>query len=157
MRKKEITKEAAMLRMADLCAKSEQCSHDIREKLFRTGLPGGAIDEVMNYLVEERFIDDSRYAKAYASDKARFAGWGPVKIQQYLSLKRIPRDYIAEAIDNIPEDTFMEATVRAASAKARGLDLADFKDRQKLLRHLLSKGFRMEMAKRAIASIVSND
>ena len=58
--KKPASPEALKLKMADLCARSEQCEYDIREKLRRKMLPIADIDRIICFLIENRFIDDLR-------------------------------------------------------------------------------------------------
>ncbi len=141
IRKKPITYDAARLKMADLCARAEHCEHEIREKLFKQGLSSSDIDRLIDFLIENRFIDNSRYAAGFARDKVRFSRWGRNKVRQALALKRIPSATIREALEEIGEDDYLEALHRAAIAKARGLSLDDYDDRAKLYRHLLSRGF----------------
>lgn len=133
--------EKARLRFASLCAKSEQCSYDIRTKALRAGLCATDTRQLLDYLIENRFIDDARFAGAFARDKAKFAGWGPIKIKAYLRLKQIPDALIADALESIPEQVFSLSIEKAADAKAARLNLDDYADRQKLFRHLMSRGF----------------
>ena len=63
--RKPITPEAALIRMADLCARSEQCSADIEGKLLRLGLSRAQAQKIVGELRDGRFIDDGRYARAF--------------------------------------------------------------------------------------------
>lgn len=143
------------LRMAGLCSKSEQCSSDIRLKLRKAGLNQTATEEIMNFLIENKFISDSRYAKAYAADKVRFSAWGKRKIRAYLASKKIPAEFITEALEYIDEKDYEEAVFRAAKAKASSLDLSDREDLQKLYRHLLSRGFESTYISKTISLLKS--
>ena len=127
--------------MADLCSRSEQCTNDILNKLLKAGLTRNQSEEIIDFLVLEKFISDRRFAKAYANDKLRFSGWGKYKIRTGLYLKHIPSDLITEAIDNLNEDTYKEVLQKVGDSKAKGLSLTDRKNAQKLYRHLLSRGF----------------
>lgn len=136
-----ITPEQARLRMASLCARAEQCSHDIRAKLQRLGMTEEDTAAIMQFLTDNKFLDDARYARSLARDKTRFAGWGAMKIKAALAAKRIPASVIKEAVALIETQDADAALMRAARAKARSLDLGDRADCQKLLRHLASRGF----------------
>lgn len=152
-RKKPIGREAAKLRMADLCARSEQCESEIRTKLVRLGLVSGDVDGVIRELKEGRFVDNARYARAFARDKMRFAGWGRRKIAAALVAKRIASTDIREAIDELDGDEYAETVMRAARSKGRGLDLSTAEDRAKLLRHLASRGFEAGICYKAIDTL----
>jgi len=153
IRKKAATPESARLKMADLCARSEHCEYEIREKLRKQMLPPSEVDKIISFLTERRFIDNARFARSFTNDKVRFSGWGRNKIRQALLLKRIPSSLISEALESIDEEEYMAMSCKAASAKARNLDLEDYNERMKLYRHLLSRGFESSAATRAISAI----
>lgn len=153
IQKKPITVEAALKRMAALCARSEQCSNDIRQKLYKAGLHEEEVEQVLEQLIEMKFIDDARYAGAFARDKARFAGWGHLKIRAALSAKRIPSDIISEAIDTISPDEFLEIAKKILASKSLNADLEKADDRARMMRHLYARGFDGGMASLAIGMI----
>lgn len=140
-RKAPLSAEAALLRMADLCARSEQCEGDVMRKLEGFGLGRREAEDVLAELIERKFVDNARFARAYANDKVRFAGWGRRKIAAGLMAKRVSSADVREALQGIDAGEYAEAVDRAARAKARGLDLEDPAERMKLLRHLASRGF----------------
>ncbi|MBD5184066.1 MAG: RecX family transcriptional regulator [Bacteroidales bacterium] len=154
IRKKPITKEAALLKMADLCARGEHCAFEIREKLRKMQLAASDANEIVEYLEENRYIDDSRFARAFARDKVKFSGWGKNKIRMALAMKRIPSAEISSALEEIDPEEYMAVAVNAAKAKARNLDLSDYNDKGKLYRHLASRGFEGSVISKAIQSIV---
>ena len=120
---KTVTPEAARIRMADLCARSEQCEADIRQKLYRLGLASGEVQKIIESLTRESFIDNARFARSFSRDKCRFSSWGRNKIKLALAAKRIsPRD-IAQGLEAIEEKDYLDALRRVAAAKSRGLDL----------------------------------
>ena len=70
--------------LALLCAKGEHCAADIREKLRLWGIGENDADTIVEKLLNQGFINETRYAKAYIHDKYRFAKWGRIKIEQGL-------------------------------------------------------------------------
>lgn len=159
MMKKPITAEAAFERMASLCARSEQCEADIRQKLFRMGIPPAQAAEIIDSLIGQRFIDNERFARAFANDKCRFSGWGRHKIRMALSAKRIGAADIALALDSIDPGDYTDALSRVASAKARGMDLNGPEGRDsriRLYRHILSRGFESDFAMKAVREMAAS-
>ena len=139
-------------RMAALCSRREYCSYDISEKLRKRGLEEGEIEAVLNKLTSERFVDDRRYARAYANEKMRLAGWGEKKVEFALKKKRIPSPVIAEAIAEILEEQpgmLGENLDRLLKGKfdsiARKYDFSNLADKNRckasLLRYALSRGY----------------
>lgn len=149
-----MTKEAALLRMAALCAKSEQCESDIRIKLLRAGLSSADIDAVTAELKAGRWLDNARYAESVARYKVRFCSWGRNKIKTALFAKQIPSQLISQAIEAIDEDDYSTALEKACAAKARTLDLSVREDAVKLYRHLLSRGFEGGLASEAVKKAI---
>lgn len=155
MRRKPLTKDEALLKMAALCARSEQCTFDISSKLRAAGLAQPDIDSVLGELVERRFLDESRYAAAYARDKVRFSAWGPLKVRAGLAAKRITGRAAAVALEAVDPQDYADALARSARAKAAYVDLSTKEGRVKLFRHLLSRGFRSEESMAVVRKIMS--
>ena len=139
--RKPLSAEAALMRMADLCARSEQCSWEILEKLRKLGLGVGERRKIVEDLTERKFIDDSRYAGSYSRDKLRFAGWGPLKIRAGLYAKHISGSVIAEVLEALDDDEIQDMAMKCGRIKSRSLNLALREDCIKLMRHLASRGF----------------
>lgn len=158
--KKIPSPEKALLKMSDLCARSEQCESDIRQKLYRMGLASGQVQEVVTRLIDGKFIDNARYARSFARDKVRFSAWGRNKIRLGLMAKRITSADISAALDAIDESDYLDALKRAARAKARGMELAGpdgRENRLKLFRHILSRGFESDIASKMVRDIASGN
>lgn len=139
--KKPADPQALLHRMAGLCARSEQCTFDIAQKLYKAGLPSEKREEIISYLTANRYLDDARFARSFASFKVRFSGWGKQKIRMALASKRINSGLISEALDYIDENDYLDALKRAIESKKKGLDLTRREDKAKLYRHLISRGF----------------
>lgn len=154
---KPVDPDKLKLRMADLCARSEQCSHDVMEKLRRAGLDEDRSSDIVEFLQSNRFIDDRRFAGSFARDKVRFSGWGRNKIKAALQLRHIPTADIAEALATVPAAEYRDALMRAATAKSRDLDLDEYADRVKLMRHLASRGFTGSEAAVALEELRSDE
>ncbi len=153
--KRKPTAEAMLVKMAGLCAGAEQCTADIRQKILKQGFASEEADKMIAYLRANKYLDDSRYARAYAVDKVRFSGWGKMKIRMGLRGKGMSDSMIAQALEYIQDKDYAEALEKAMLAKARSLDLNDIKDRQKLYRHLASRGFESHRIISAIRSLLN--
>lgn len=146
-----------LVRMAGLCANAEQCSADIREKVIKKGFTPEVADKIVDYLVKNRYVDDSRYARAFAVDKVRFSGWGKIKIRTYLKAKRLPETVINEGVAYISDEDYLSSLRKSLVSKAKSLDLSEVKDRQKLYRHLASRGFESQLIISEIRKHISQD
>ena len=114
------------------------------EKLYRWGLTKQDSEKVIDYLLDEKYIDERRYALAYTNDKIRFSHWGRVKIRAMLRMQRISDSDINEALDNIDEQQYLEILEGVIDAKRRSIgDDASYASRTKIIRFALQRGFEM--------------
>lgn len=139
-----LTYEQALQRATALCSGSEHCVSDMMEKLSRWGLSKQDSERVVDYLLDEKYIDELRYARAYANDKFRFSHWGRVKIRAMLRMQRISDSDINEALDNIDEQQYLEILEGVIETKRRSIgDDASYASRTKIIRFALQRGFEM--------------
>lgn len=141
--KQPLTPAAAMERLETLCARSEQCEYDLARKLRGWGLAPGVARQIIEELRSRRYVDDSRFARAWCRDRYRFQRWGRLKIRQSLTARHISTDVISSALAEIDEAEYIDALTAVVKAKARQLgDEADtYEGRTKLLRHAASRGY----------------
>ena len=131
-------------RLQRQCAKAEYCSQDVRRKALKA-LEGDsdAAERVVSSLIKDRFVDDARYAGAFARDKAAFSGWGPVKISFALRSRGIPREIIAEAVSGIDREKSSARLEKLLADKYRTLK-EDPAVKLKLLKFGLARGFQYD-------------
>ena len=149
-----MTPDGMRLQLAGLCARSEQNEYDLRMKMQRKGLSAEEIDGVIDFLKSDRYLDEHRFARAYANDKVRFSGWGINRIRQGLMMKRISRNVISEALDGIDRSEYLAALKRTGIAKARTVDIRTPSGRDKFYRHMLSRGFEIGLVSRLADAII---
>ena len=148
-----MTPEQALARLQAQCSRSEMCSGQVRRKLQRwsvaqqqKGLPGfsdSQMEGILESLVKERFVDDARFAGAYVRDKARFAGWGAVKIAYNLKglgiAESVVRDIIAENMESFSSCRLKDILQKKWDSLKSDLSLQQ--KREKVLRFALGRGF----------------
>ena len=131
--------------MASLCSASEHCESEIRERLQKAGMSATDIQRVVDRLYDERYLDTTRFCRAFSRDKLRFTHWGRMKIQQALRMKGLPDNDIREALEALPEDEYRQILVLLLRQKARTLtDTDTYIRRGKLLRFATNRGFTPE-------------
>ncbi len=134
-------KEALKYAM-NLCSQQERCRSDVAEKLASHDLSGAEIDAILSSLVNEDFINESRYAGSFTRDKLRFNKWGKVKIRYMLQHKKLPESIIAEALDAVDEEVYRNVLREELLKKRRtikGSNAAEL--RGKLFRFARQRGF----------------
>lgn len=154
--KKPITPEAALIKAEELCARAEHSSGEINDKLIKWGIIPNEAAKIIERLRTTRFIDDARFARAYARDKVEYSHWGKRKISLGLWQKRIARDIITEALDEIDQQRYEAALLTTIRSKARSLPDADsYEGRTKIFRHAVSRGFEPDLVARFLKAGLS--
>lgn len=128
-------------RLRGLCSRREYCYADVLKKA-KDALDGDAqaAKEVADVLVEDKYVDDLRYASAFARDKSAIQGWGEVKIRYMLSAKGVSRDVIDKALEEIDQDKADSRLEKLLQNKLKSLK-DDPQCRLKLLRFALGRGY----------------
>ena len=123
------------------CSRREYCTADVLKKAEKalSGDKEKAL-KVVGVLKDEKYVDDFRYASAYAREKAAVSGWGEVKIRYMLSAKGIDRELIAKALDEIDTQRAGQRLEKLLQNKLRTLK-DDPQWKIKLLRFALGRGY----------------
>ena len=157
MQRRPISTDAAIARLEDLCSRSERCSHEIRVKLRSWGITQSDATAIIDRLIDDRYIDDNRYAHAFVRDKYLFSRWGRRKIRAALAAKRIPTACIDEAIDDeVDDDTYISHLTTLLRNKARSMTQPlDFDSRRKIAAFGVARGYEPAMVIDIMRSITS--
>ena len=75
-KKKHITKEVALQKLQAYCAYQERCHSEVESKLYQLGIFGDAADAIIAQLIEDNFLNEERFAIAYARGKFQMKSWG---------------------------------------------------------------------------------
>ena len=131
-------------RLRRQCSRREYCCSDILRKATEAlGKDSDAASEVLRVLVEERYVDDLRYASACARDKSSIAGWGEVKIRYMLSAKGVAKKVIDEALQEIDRPKADMRLEKLLENKWKTLK-NDPQGKLKLIRFALGRGYGYE-------------
>ena len=149
--KKEKTEEEAFLQLAALCANAEHCQYEMLEKMKRWELSEEAQARVMAQLIEERYVDDRRYARAFVKDKIRYNKWGRRKVQQGLWMKRIDKEIQDEVLDEIDEKEYLNVLKPLLKQKRKSIKAnSDYELNQKLVRFAYGRGFTFDIIRQCL-------
>lgn len=136
--------------MERFCAWQERCENDVRRKLASFSLSDSQEDAIVKMLKENRFVDDERFVESFVRSKVK-ASWGRQKIVAALRANRISSALIEQYCSQIPAEDYQEQ-LRSAIEKWQRLHPNVEHAREKLIRHLLSKGYGMGEILDAVSS-----
>ena len=156
MIKKQITPEQALIKVQNICASQEKCKADIRKKLYDWKIPSMEIEKILEKLVEDKFIDENRYAGFYVKDKYKLNKWGRIKIEFSLRQKQIEQGIIINALNDINEEQYREIFLDELKKKLRSLKNEEkHKLKEKLLRFAQSRGYEVELAVSMVETLLT--
>lgn len=134
--------KTALKRAMSLCAGREICLSDVKQKLTAWGVEDQDKQKIINLLIEDKFINERRYAFAFVNDKFRYNRWGKIKLSSALRLKNIADETIREALDSIGDEVYLGALKSIIANHRKTLKPKNLYDlKGKLLRYGMSKGF----------------
>lgn len=143
--------QQALQSLMRLCARSEKSSGDALRLMQQWQVPHTERQGVLERLVEERFIDDGRYAEAYVREKSRLSGWGARKIAMQLRQKGVSQAIIDDALRQLDSNVELPRLVDKLRRKIRTTKYtSDYELRGKLMRYALSLGFDYDIVQRAV-------
>lgn len=144
--KEEDLVKSAKLKAARFCAYRERTQNEVRKKLHLYGLRGEEAEELIVQLITEGFINEERFAKAYASGKFRLKKWGKLKIRHGLESHGLSPYCIEKGISTIDDNDYRSTLKKLISEKWERLDLKDlFVRMHKTAQYLMSKGYEPEL------------
>lgn len=154
---KELTYDQALLRASSLCSQAEKAPQDIYEKARTWGLSEQDAARLVARLIEESFLSEERFARAFVNDKFRFAHWGRIKVIYALRAKGISESAINAALEEKVEEEDYDQTCRdllRTRMKNMSLPLS-MQDKARLYRYAAQRGFEAGVIGRALDAVLS--
>ena len=145
----------ALQSLMRLCARAEKSSGDALRLMRTWGVPEIERQGVLTKLIEQRYIDDSRYAEAYTREKVQLAGWGARKIAMHLRQKGVASDIITTTLAHLDTDEMESKLKDKLHRKLRSTKAAtDYELKGKLLRYALGLGYEYDVCSGVIDKIL---
>ena len=139
---KPLTPDQVLNKMAKYCAYQERCVKDVTDKLKSFDIPQEAKDEILDYLTDNRFVNDERFAKSFVRGKVNQSGWGVNKIRFHLVQKGIAKEIIDEALGQTDEEVYRQRLVDILKVKAKTVKAeTEYERKRKLAAYAMQKGF----------------
>ncbi|MBK7406724.1 MAG: RecX family transcriptional regulator [Saprospirales bacterium] len=146
----------ALVKAQRYCAYQDRCHQEVRYRLIQWGVYGDDLENILIDLIQERFLDEERYARSFARGKFRMKQWGRQRIVRELKKRDISEYCIRAGLVEIEEEEYLQTLHELLSRKKERLDtnLTAFECRQLLIRHGLSKGFEMDLVQQVAFQVV---
>lgn len=142
----KLTPKQAFLKLAKYCAYQERCHDEVVQKLREYGVYGDDAQGVILQLIEQNFLNEERFARAFAGGKFRTKKWGRMKIMQALKVRNISSYCMRKAMEEIPEGDYKETMQKLAIEKSKTIrDKNPLLKNKKLAAYLIQKGYEPDL------------
>lgn len=145
-------------RAAAYCSTAERCIQDVQKKIKAAGLTLEEGERIIARLLQEKFIDEHRFARYFVNDKFRFNKWGRIKIAYELQKRNIPAAIRTEALEGIDETEYahiLQSLLKAKKKSTKGKDDRDIYI--KLLRFAAGRGFENREVSRCLKQLFNGN
>lgn len=146
LHRKKYSAEIAWQKICKWCAFQERSQQEVRDKLYDYGLHQGEVEPMISRLITENFLNEERFAVAFAGGKFRQLGWGRVKIKLALKQKKVSDYCIRKAMMSISENDYLRQMEKVLAKRANEeKENTPFKRQHKLAAYLISRGFEPDL------------
>jgi regulatory protein len=140
--RKQLSKEQALQKLKHYCGYQERSHSEVKEKLYSLGVWKKDHDEIMAALIEENYLNEERFALAFAGGKFRMKQWGRVKIKYELKQRQVSEYSIKKALKQIDEEEYMASLKKLAENRYASLKGEQYLVRKKkTIDYLMQKGY----------------
>jgi regulatory protein len=143
---KVISREEAYFKACNYCAYQERLQEEVRQKLLGFKLAPEVVEDIVSALITNNFLNEERYAKAYAGGKFRVKKWGRLKIIRNLEMKGVSAYCVKIGLAEIEEDEYRKALKELLYVKKSRSDAKNsYVLKHQLSLYAIGKGFEPDL------------
>lgn len=146
------TYEDALAALQHYCAYQDRCHSDVRKKLKSLEFYGDLAEEVICALIQEKYLDEERFARSFARGKFRMKRWGRMKITRELRQRDVSPYCIKKGLAEIEEADYLrlieDELERRNRLEKKGLH--PYLRRRKLADYMFQRGYESNLTWEAI-------
>ena len=141
--RKSYTVDEALARMQAYCAYRDRCHMEVENKLREMRMIPQACEIIISKLIEDNFLNETRFAQSYTRGKFRIKHWGKTRIIRELKQRQIGDYNIKIALKEIEDKEYIEAFHHLADKRLKQLknDTDYHKKRRKFISYLQYRGW----------------
>ncbi len=145
----------AQAKMENYCAYQERCHQEVTNKLWEMQLIPEAVEKIMLHLFEHDYLNETRFAKAYARGKFSIKKWGKNRIVNELKMRKISVYNINQALLEIEDEAYFKTFDALAEKRlAQIKETNTYKKRRKLADYLLYRGWESQMVYERVTKLI---
>ncbi len=132
----------AISRLQNYCALQDRCQWDVIEKMKEWGLQEATQNHILELLINEKYVDEERFAVSFCRGKFRIKKWGKQKITTALKRKQISNVCINKGLAEIDNQEYHTLLDKLYHQKNNSLNEKNiFIRKNKISNFLIQRGF----------------
>lgn len=131
------TVDEAITLLENYCAYQERCHKDVETKLFQLHLIPEAKEKIILHLIQHNYLNEERFAKAFARGKFSIKNWGKQRIKNELKLRNISNYNINSALKEINEEEYLQTLETLSTKKLQLIKETDLLKKNRNLQIIL--------------------
>lgn len=153
---KTLTPAEVKKKIYHYCAYQERSHQEVKNKLYDLGLHSHEVDDLLTHLITEGYLNEERFAKAFAGGKFRVKSWGRIKIVRELEARGLTKNCINAGLREIDEQDYLKTLGSLLKKKAELVEEENpFVKRDKLAKYAIQKGFEPDLTWGVIKEIIT--
>ncbi len=155
---KKYSPSQAVEKIRHYCAYQERSHQEARNKLYEYGLYASEVEKILSELITDGFLNEERFAKAFAGGKFRIKKWGKLKIIHDLEMKGVNKNCLRIALKEISDDDYLITLQEILQKKFVLLSEENlFVKKDKVAKYAIQKGFEPELVWKKIKEMLPNN
>lgn len=146
--------DAFRVRIQKYCAYQERAHSEVRKKLRELGCSEEDADQLIVDLIQDNFLNEERFARAFARGKYSIKRWGRNKIREALKQKEIGDRLVGRALEEeIEQEQYLQNLYHLAQRKRSAAnfdELTEFEQKETVRKYLLSRGYEWEIVRKEV-------
>ncbi|MCX8491086.1 MAG: regulatory protein RecX [Cyclobacteriaceae bacterium] len=145
-KKIRLSPKEALVKIQHYCAYQERSHKEVKNKLFEYGLYASEVDEILAQVISDGFLNEERFAKAFAGGKFRIKKWGRLKIKQELEMLGLTSRCVASGLKEIDSRDYRKTLQELIQKKTSQIsEENEFKRKNLIARFVIGKGYESEL------------
>jgi len=155
---KKLTPLVALEKMKNWCAYQERSQFEVRNKLFEYGIFNEEAENIISQLIQENFLNEERFALAFARGKFRIKRWGRIKIKLELKQHKVSDYCITKALKQIDGNEYFATLEKIIEKKTKEIKESNkIKKQYKIIKYAMSRGYEQDIIMDAIKKLENNE
>ena len=155
---KVYTSSQVFVKIASFCVYQERTQKEVRQKLYEYGIKSDEVEVIIVKLIEDNFLNEERFAKAYAGGKFRIKKWGRLKILRALEMKELSPYCIKSGLKEIDGEDYLDTIHQIIAKKTDEISLKNaYQKSYKIAQYLISRGYESDLVWEILKKVQSTE